>query len=158
MKHLFRTLALAAIVAVASSFTADAKKKKDIVETYPALAPYFSVPVAEVAQPDGNGFIRRWLLLEPISKPNRTNTVFVDSYLRANLDTGWNKGDFKIPADGQVEKMQVAFQAPVDLTAGRPRNPFEAPEIRIVKAKLTWHALDRSCSCRQKVIKRNKNR
>ena len=142
MKHLFRTLALAAIVAVASSFTADAKKKKDIVETYPALAPYFSVPVAEVAQPDDNGFIRRWLLLEPISKPNRTNTVFVDSYLRANLDTGWNKGDFKIPADGQVEKMQVAFQAPVDLTAGRPRNPFEAPEIRIVKAKLTWHALD----------------
>ena len=142
MKHLFRTLALAAIVAVASSFTADAKKKKDIVETYPALAPYFSVPVAEVAQPDGNGFIRRWLLLEPISKPNRTNTVFVDSYLRANLDTGWNKGDFKIPADGQVEKMQVEFQAPVDLTAGRPRNPFEAPEIRIVKAKLTWHALD----------------
>ena len=142
MKHLFRTLALAAIVAVASSFTADAKKKKDIVETYPALAPYFSVPVAEVAQPDGNGFIRRWLLLEPISKLNRTNTVFVDSYLRANLDTGWNKGDFKIPADGQVEKMQVEFQAPVDLTAGRPRNPFEAPEIRIVKAKLTWHALD----------------
>jgi hypothetical protein len=142
MKHLFRTLALAAIVAVASSFTADAKKKKDIVETYPALAPYFSVPVAEVAQPDGNGFICRWLLLEPISKPNRTNTVFVDSYLRANLDTGWNKGDFKIPADGQVEKMQVEFQAPVDLTAGRPRNPFEAPEIKIVKAKLTWHALD----------------
>jgi hypothetical protein len=38
--------------------------------------------------------------------------------------------------------MQVEFQAPVDLTAGRPRNPFEAPEIKIVKAKLTWHALD----------------
>lgn len=142
MKHLFRTLAFAAIVAVASSFTADAKKKKDLVETYPALAPYFSTPEAEAVQPDDQGFIRRWLLLEPISKPNRTNTVFVDSYLRDNLDTGWNKGDFKIPSDGQVEKMDVEFQAPVDLTAGRPRNPFEAPEIKIVKAKLTWHALD----------------
>ena len=142
MKHLFRTLALAAALATAVSFTADAKKKKDLVEAYPALAPYFSTPVAETVQPDENGFIRRWLLLEPISKPNRTNTVFVDSYLRTNLDTGWNKGDFKIPADGQVEKMDVEFQAPVDLTAGRPRNPFEAPEIKIVKAKLTWHALD----------------
>lgn len=142
MKHLFRTLALAAIVASAATFTAEAKKKKDLVEAYPALAPYFSTPVAEAIQPDDNGFIRRWLLLEPISKPNRTNTVFVDSYLRENLDTGWNKGDFNIPADGQVEKMEVEFQAPVDLTAGRPRNPFEAPEIKMVKAKLTWHALD----------------
>lgn len=142
MKHFFRSLALAALIAVAASFTADAKKKKDLVETYPALAPYFSTPVIEALQPDDQGFIRRWLLLEPISKPNRTNTVFVDSYLRTNLDTGWNKGDFKVPCDGQVEKMDVEFQAPVDMSAGRPRNPFEAPEIKIVKAKLTWHALD----------------
>ena len=142
MKHLFRTLAFAVIAAIATSFTADAKKKKDLVETCPALAPYFSTPVAEAVRPDDNGFIRRWILLEPISKPNRTNTVFVDSYLRANLDTGWNRWDFKIPADGQVEKMEVEFQAPVDMSAGRPRNPFEAPEIKMVKAKLTWHALD----------------
>ena len=142
MRHFFRTLACAAAVAVAASFTADAKKKKDLVQTYPALEAYFSTPVEEAVQPDENGFIRRWLLLEPISKPNRTNTVFVDSYLKTNLDTGWNKGDFKVPSDGQVEKMDVEFQAPVDMSAGRPRNPFEAPEIKIVKAKLTWHALD----------------
>jgi hypothetical protein len=142
MRHFFRTLAFAAAVAVAASFTADAKKKKDLVQTYPALEAYFSTPVEEAVQPDENGFIRRWLLLEPISKPNRTNTVFVDSYLRTNLDTGWNKGDFKVPADDQVEKMDVEFQAPVDMSAGRPRNPFEAPEIKIVKAKLIWHALD----------------
>ena len=64
MKHLFRTLALAAALATAVSFTADAKKKKDLVEAYPALAPYFSTPVAETVQPDENGVIRRWLLLE----------------------------------------------------------------------------------------------
>lgn len=142
MKHFFRTLAIAVAVAAAASFTADARKKKDLVQTYPALEAYFSTPVEDIVQPDDKGFIRRWLLLEPISKPNRTNTVFVDSYLRANLDTGWNKGDFEVPADGQVEKMDVEFQAPVDMSAGRPRNPFEAPEIKIVKAKLTWHALD----------------
>lgn len=142
MKHFFRTLAIAVTVAAAASFTADARKKKDLVQTYPALEAYFSTPVEDTVQPDDKGFIRRWLLLEPISKPNRTNTVFVDSYLRANLDTGWNKGDFEVPADGQVEKMDVEFQAPVDMSAGRPRNPFEAPEIKIVKAKLTWHALD----------------
>lgn len=142
MKRLFRTLAIAGAVALAATFTADAKKKKDLVETYPALAPYFSTPEAEAVQPDANGFIRRWLLLEPISKPNRTNTVFVDSYIRENLDNGWNKGDFKVPADGDKVTMQVEYQAPVDMTAGRPRNLFEAPEIKLVKAKLTWHALD----------------
>jgi hypothetical protein len=140
MKRMFRLLAIAAAVAIAATFTADAKKKKDLVETYPALAPYFCTPVAEAIQPDDNGFIRRWLLLEPISKPNRTNTVFVDSYLRENLDTGWNKDGFEVPADGQVEKMEVEYQAPVDMSAGRPRNPIEAPPVEIVKTRLTWHA------------------
>lgn len=142
MKNLFRTLAIVAAVAAVASFSADAKKKKDLVVTYPALAPYFCTPGTDAIQPDSDGFIRRWLLLEPISKINRTNTVFVDSYLRETLDTGWNKDDFKVPADGQVEKMTVEYQAPVDLSAGRPRNPFEAPQIEVVKSKLTWHALD----------------
>ena len=83
MKLIFRTLILAATLAAAVSLSADAKKKgEDLVEKYPALAPYFSTPIADVMQPDDQGFIRRWLLLEPISKPNRGNTVFVDSYIR----------------------------------------------------------------------------
>ena len=73
----------------------------DLIVKYPALEPYFSTPVADVVTPDEKGFIRRWHLLEPISKPNHTNTVFVDSYLRENLDTGWNKGDFEMPEDGE---------------------------------------------------------
>lgn len=142
MKKRITLLCIASALSAVMCLSADAKKKKDLVETYPALAPYFYTPVTDAIRPDEDGFIRRWLLLEPISKPNRTNTVFVDSYLRETLDTGWNKGDFKVPADGQVEKMTVEYQAPVDLSAGRPRNPFEAPEIEMVKAKLTWHALD----------------
>ncbi|MBQ6880499.1 MAG: acetylxylan esterase [Bacteroidales bacterium] len=142
MKHLFRTLILAAALVAAASFTADAKKKKaDLVETYPALAPYFSTPVEEAVQPDELGFIRRWLLLEPISKPNRGNTVFVDSYIRKNLDTGWNKGEFTLPKDGDKETMMVEYQKPVDMTAGRPMWGVE-PETEMKKVKLTWHALD----------------
>ena len=142
MKKRITLLCIAAVLSVVMSLDSEAKKKKDLVEAYPALAPYFCTPLADAIQPDGRGFIRRWLLLEPISKPNRTNTVFVDSYLRETLDDGWNKGDFKVPADGQVEKMIVEYQAPVDLSAGRPRNPFEVPKVEMVKAKLTWHALD----------------
>ena len=142
MKHLFRTLVLVAAVAAAASFTADAKKKKtDLIEKYPALAPYFSTPAEAAVQPDELGFIRRWVLLEPISKPNRTNTVFVDSYIRENLDNGWNKGDFKVPADGDKVTMQVEYQKPVDMTAGRPMWGVE-PETEMKKVKLTWHALD----------------
>lgn len=142
MKHLLRPLTLVAGLAAVTAFSADAKKKKDLVETYPALAPYFSTPVEVAVQPDELGFIRRWVLLEPISKPNRTNTVFVDSYIRQNLDTGWNKGDFEVPADGAKVTMIVEEQAPVDMTAGRPRNFFEEPETKQVKKNLTWHALD----------------
>ena len=142
MKHLFRTLILVAAISAAASFTADAKKKKvDLVEKYPALAPYFSTPVEEAIQPDELGFIRRWLLLEPISKPNRGNTVFVDSYVRTNLDTGWNKGEFEVPAEGDKETMTVEFQKPVDMSAGRPMWGVE-PETEMKKVKLTWHALD----------------
>lgn len=139
MKRLFLAAALVTLVSVA----ADARKKgTDLIEKYPALEPYFSVPAEEAVKPDDLGFIRRWLLLDPISKPNRTNTVFVDSYIRQNLDTGWNKDGFKVPSDGDKVTMEVEYQAPVDMSAGRPRNPFEAPEIKIVKAKLAWHALD----------------
>ena len=142
MKHLFRTLILVAAISVAASFTADAKKKKvDLIEKYPALAPYFSTPVEEAIQPDELGFIRRWLLLEPISKPNRGNTVFVDSYVRTNLDTGWNKGEFTLPKEGDKETMMVEYQKPVDMSAGRPMWGVE-PETEMKKVKLTWHALD----------------
>ena len=141
MKHLFRTLILVATLAVAASFSADAKKKTDLVEKYPALAPYFSTPTEEAIQPDDRGFIRRWLLLEPISKPNRGNTVFVDSYVITNLDTGWNKGEFVLPKEGDKETMTVEFQKPVDMSAGRPAWGA-APETEMKKVKLAWHALD----------------
>jgi hypothetical protein len=72
-------------------------EKMPLVEQYPALKPYFSTPVEAAVSPDELGFIRRWGLYEPISHPLNTNIVFVDSYVRKHLDTGWNKGELKAP-------------------------------------------------------------
>lgn len=105
MKKYITALVAVAMVLASIPLSLDAKRKSaDLVEKYPALAPYFSTPTTESIRPDEQGFIRRWLLLEPISKPNRGNTVFVDSYVRKNLDTGWNKDDFTLPKDGQKVK------------------------------------------------------
>ena len=53
---------------------------------------YFTKPNNADAHPDSEGFIRRWSLLEPIDKPNRSNTVFTDTYLREHF----NKEYFKV--------------------------------------------------------------
>jgi hypothetical protein len=67
------------------------------------IAPYF-IPVASSSKaPDTDGFLQRWLLLEPINKPNRTNTVFTDSYVREALYTEYFKDQFTVvPKDGDT--------------------------------------------------------
>ena len=42
-------------------------------ETASRLATYFSPGTTDVISPDDDGFIRRWLLLEPIDKPNHSS-------------------------------------------------------------------------------------
>jgi hypothetical protein len=85
------------------------------VDTVRSLAPFFTQAQASPKAPDANGFIQRWLLLEPISKPNRSNTVFTDSYIRKNLDTTYFPGQFStFPHDGEKVKVgdkQLAWHA-----------------------------------------------
>lgn len=86
-------------------------------DTTRSIAPYFVKASNKVKTPDAEGFIQRWMLLEPISKPNRSNTVFTDSYLRENFTKEYFPNQFTImPKDG--EKVQVGEQ------------------------ELTWHALE----------------
>jgi hypothetical protein len=86
-------------------------------DTAPGLASYFTPATKKVKAPDAEGFLQRWMLLEPINKPNRGNTVFTDSYLRKAFDTLYFKNQFIIlPKDG--EKVKVGEQ------------------------ELAWHALD----------------
>lgn len=86
-------------------------------DTSRSISQYFTPGTTETKTPDDDGFIQRWLLLEPISKPNRSNTVFTDSYLRKSFDTLYFSKQFSIlPKHGQ--KVNVGGQ------------------------DLAWHALD----------------
>ena len=106
---------------------------------------YFSAVTTPTAQPDAEGFIHRWLLLEPITKPNSGNTVFTDSYLREHFNREYFKGQQTIiPKNGQ--KVQAVFkqeQAPAGFGRGfgGQQQPAQ-PEVKTVKQTLTWHALD----------------
>ena len=67
------------------------------------LAPYFTPIEAATKPPDADGFLQRWLLLEPIVKPNRTNTGFTGTYVRGALTTQYFSGQFgSAPRDGEV--------------------------------------------------------
>lgn len=88
-------------------------------DTTRSIAPYFTPATTKKKTPDSEGFIQRWLLLEPINKPNRSNTVFTDSYIRTAFTTEYFPNQFTvIPKDG--EKVKVGEQ------------------------ELTWHALESS--------------
>ena len=105
---------------------------------------YFSPATATPARPDQNGFIRRWLLLEPIDKPNRGNTVFTDSYLREHFTTEYFRGQQTIvPRDGQKVKATVRQEiVPAGFGRGPESQQPAKPEFKTVSQTLTWHALD----------------
>ena len=82
-----------------------------------SIEPYFKPAASSPKAPDDEGFLQRWLLLEPINKPNRTNTVFTDSYIRNAFYTEYFPNQFTVvPHDG--DKVTVADQ------------------------ELSWHAVD----------------
>ena len=99
---------------------------------------YFSAITTPSAQPDEEGFIRRWMLLEPIDKPNSGNTVFTDSYLREHFNRDYFKGQQTIvPKNGQ--KVTAVFkqeQAPAGFGRGMQQAPAQ-PEVKTVKQTLT---------------------
>lgn len=88
-----------------------------LCQSGPSLAPYFAPATAGSTAVDEDGFIRRWLLLEPIARPNRTNQLFTSDYVRKAFteDRPANLGA-KLPRDGQT--------------------------LTHKGATLTWHALD----------------
>ena len=68
--------------------------------------PAYFRPVAANAsrqQPDDDGFIRRWMLLEPIDYDIPSNTILTESYLNEHLAPVLFKGQFddkRLPHDG----------------------------------------------------------
>ena len=70
---------------------------------------YFSEASSKKMTPNEQGFIQRWLLLDPINKPNRSNTVFTDSYIREAFTTEYFPNQFSVlPKNG--DKVTVGEQ------------------------------------------------
>ena len=108
----------------------------------PSIDEYFTKVTTPSVTPDSQGFIRRWTLLEPIGKPNRSNTVFVDSYIREAFATEYFPNQMTVvPKDGDKVKVIVEVQAPVNLAMGRPQQQAPAAP-KFEKRTLVWHSYD----------------
>ena len=82
-----------------------------------SLAPYFTPATSGAKAPDRDGFLQRWLLLEPIKQPIRTNTLFTESYVRKVITTEYFPNQFTVvPKDGD--------------------------KVTVDDVELVWHALD----------------
>lgn len=76
-----------------------------VIEKTPQLETYLRPAAKDSTTPDSEGFVRRWMLHDPISKPNRSNTVFTDTYLNETFpqplayskkDKAWNAYDSQL--------------------------------------------------------------
>ena len=78
-----------------------------------ALEKYMVPAVGDLARPDEDGFIRRWLLLEPISKPHRTNNDFTETYLRELMGQTYFPGQLSnvLPKDGARANKTLRWHA-----------------------------------------------
>jgi hypothetical protein len=81
------------------------------------IAPFFTPATSHPKAPDADGFLERWLLLEPISKPNRSNTVFTGSYVRSAFNTEYFPNQFTVV-------------------------PHNGDKVKVGDQELAWHALD----------------
>ncbi|CAN5291391.1 hypothetical protein BH09BAC6_BH09BAC6_05510 [soil metagenome] len=81
------------------------------------ITPFFTPATTSKKIPDFEGFIQRWLLLEPINKSIRSNLVFTTSYLKTQFDTAYFPNQFTVI-------------------------PKDRDQIKVGEQELTWHALE----------------
>ena len=78
---------------------------------------YMKPATSASAQPDAEGFIRRWMLLEPIKQDIRSNVIFTNTWLREAFAKQYFDNQMTIlPKDGQ--------------------------KVKVDSQKLEWHLLD----------------
>jgi hypothetical protein len=83
------------------------------------LAPSLTVADTPAKPPAPDGYLQRWLLLEPIRVPIRSNQQLTDSYVQANLKKEYFPGQFSVvPRDGD--------------------------KVTVGSDELAWHAVDTS--------------
>ncbi len=75
-------------------------------DTTHTLSKHFTPASATKKAPDANGFIQRWLVLEPVKKDIARNNIFTDNYLRTNFSTDNFSNDYNtIPKNGEQVKV-----------------------------------------------------
>ena len=80
-------------------------------------APAFAAPATSAGAPDADGFIRRWLVLEPIPIQIRSNAQLNDSFVQTTVKTDYFADQYTvIPCDGD--------------------------KVTVNGAELLWHAVD----------------
>ena len=84
-----------------------------------SIAPYFTPATSAPKSPRADGFLQRWLLLEPIKKSIRSNAVFTDSYVRSAVNTEYFPNQFTVV-------------------------PHDGDQVDVAGEQLAWHALDAS--------------
>ena len=102
------------IIVTAAILLSASLSAQNYADSSTALEKYMVPAGGGAAVPDVDGFIGRWLLLEPISKPNRTNTVFTDSYIREVFGQTYFPGQLGhvLPKDGsKVKKLKLRWHA-----------------------------------------------
>lgn len=68
-----------------------------------STAPYFMPVTAGAKSPDADGFLQRWLLLEPIKNSLRSNAGFTESFIRDSINTPYFPNQFSVvPRDGDT--------------------------------------------------------
>lgn len=82
------------------------------------IEPYFSKAKAGPKAPDADGFLQRWILLEPITNGLRSNTGFTEAYIRNTfINTEYFPKQFEV-------------------------TPKDGDKVTVNNVELTWHALD----------------
>lgn len=116
---------------------------------------YFEESKSKPATPDAQGFIRRWTLLDPISKQEiSSNTLFTDSWLRTEFAKEYFEGQKSVlPQDGDSVTVKIPRRAarggmmrmggmggPGTAPQQAPAQPAAQPEFTEVSLK--WHSVD----------------
>jgi hypothetical protein len=109
-----------AVLAGATFLAMDGGQRRsggDTVNAARGPAPNLTRPASVEKAPDADGFIQRWLILEPIPIPIRSNAQLNDSFVQATVKTEYFHDQYAvIPRDGD--------------------------KVTVNGTELTWHAVD----------------
>ena len=105
---------------------------------------YFTQVARDAApsRPDANGYIRRWMLLEPIRQNVRSNVIFTNTWLEKAFAKTYFKDQLTmLPHDGQkVKTVADKAQGQANFSPMNPAQVEEKPQTE--QQTVAWHALD----------------